>query len=83
MGFQRISLCKLHHAAFDAQILGIRPDLVIEIRRDILEESDGPLLLHGLQGWHNRKLGVVPNAAKLKPRADFLEERYELFRKAG
>jgi putative restriction endonuclease len=78
-----VSLCKLHHAAFDAQILGIRPDLIVEIRRDILEESDGPLLLHGLQGWHNRKLSVVPNAVKLKPRADFLEERYELFKKAG
>jgi putative restriction endonuclease len=78
-----ISLCKLHHAAFDSQILGIRSDLVVEIRRDILEESDGPLLLHGLQGWHNRKLSVVPNPVKLKPRADFLEERYELFRKAG
>lgn len=78
-----ISLCKLHHAAFDTQILGIRPDLVVEIRRDILEESDGPLLLHGLQGWHNRKLSMVPNSVRLKPRADFLEERYELFRKAG
>jgi putative restriction endonuclease len=78
-----ISLCKLHHAAFDSQIPGIRPDLVVEIRRDILEESDGPLLLHGLQNWHNRKLSVVPNPVKLKPRADFLEERYELFRKAG
>jgi putative restriction endonuclease len=78
-----ISLCKLHHAAYDAQILGIRPDLIVEIRKDILDESDGPLLLHGLKGWHNKKLIVIPHAARLKPRADFLEERYELFRKAG
>jgi len=77
-----ISLCKLHHAAYDAQILGIRPDLIVEIRKDILEESDGPLLLHGLKGWHNKKLMVVPHAARLKRRVDFLEERYELFRKA-
>jgi putative restriction endonuclease len=78
-----LSLCKLHHAAFDAQILGIRPDLVVEIRKDILEESDGPLLIHGLKEWHNKKLIVVPHAARLRPRADFLEERYELFRKAS
>lgn len=78
-----ISLCKLHHAAFDAQILGIRPDLVVEIRKDILEESDGPLLIHGLKDWHNQKLIVIPHATRLKPRADFLEERFELFRKAG
>jgi putative restriction endonuclease len=78
-----MSLCKLHHAAFDAQILGIRPDLVVEIRKDILEESDGPLLVYGLKEWHNKKLIVIPNATRLKPRTDFLEERYELFRKAS
>jgi hypothetical protein len=38
---------------------------------------------HGLQEWHKRKLCVVPNPVKLKPRADFLQERYELFKKAG
>jgi putative restriction endonuclease len=78
-----ISLCKLHHAAFDAQILGIRPDLIVEIRKDILEESDGPLLIHGLKEWHNKELLVIPRAARFKPRAEFLEERFELFRKAG
>lgn len=38
-----LALCKIHHAAFDADILGIRPDdYRIEIRKDILEEVDGP-----------------------------------------
>jgi len=78
-----LSLCKLHHAAYDSQILGIRPDLVIEIRNDILEESDGPMLMYGLKEWHSKKLVVVPHAARLQPRADFLEERYEIFRKTG
>jgi putative restriction endonuclease len=77
-----IALCKLHHAAFDSNILGIRPDLVIEIRKDILEEEDGPMLAHGLQERHNQKLLVVPKHLELRPRADFLEERYEAFRKA-
>ncbi len=78
-----LSLCKLHHAAFDAQILGIRPDLVVEIRKDVLEETDGPLLVHGLKEWHNRELMVIPHTTRLRPRSDFLEERFELFRKAG
>jgi putative restriction endonuclease len=78
-----ISLCKLHHSAYDSQILGIRPDLVVEIRKDILEESDGPLLEHGLKSWHKKKLIVIPHANQMKPRPDFLEERYELFRMAG
>lgn len=43
-----LSLCKIHHAAFDQGFLGIRPDLVVEIRTDLLEEHDGPMLLHGL-----------------------------------
>jgi putative restriction endonuclease len=78
-----LSLCKLHHAAFDAHILGIRPDLIVEIRKDILEESDGPLLVHGLKEWHKRKLIVIPHPTRLRPRPDFLEERFELFTKAG
>jgi putative restriction endonuclease len=77
-----IALCKLHHAAFDSNILGIRPDLVIEIRKDVLEEVDGPMLAHGLQERHNQKLLVVPTHHDLRPREEFLEERYETFRKA-
>ncbi len=77
-----LALCKLHHAAFDRHILGVRPDLVIQIRRDILEEVDGPMLLHGLQQMHGSRLHV-PRPEELRPRREFLEERYELFRKAG
>ena len=79
-----LALCKLHHAAFDNNILGVRPDdLVVEVRKDVREESDGPMLMHGLQECHNKRLLVLPFAARLKPRREFLEERYEIFRKAG
>lgn len=78
-----ISLCKLHHAAFDGHFLGVRPDLVVEVRRDILDESDGPMLKHGLQQCHNQRLVVVPSSKNLRPRQDFLEERYQIFRRAG
>jgi len=40
---------KLHHAAFDAYFPGIRPDYVIEIRKDLLDEEDGPMLIHGVK----------------------------------
>ena len=46
-----VALCKLHHAAFDRYILGIRPDLVVDLRLDVLREADGPMLLQGLQGF--------------------------------
>ncbi len=77
-----LALCKLHHAAFDSHFLGIRPDLVIEVRRDILDEADGPMLRFGLQGFHG-ELIHAPRLAGLRPSEDFLAERFELFRKAS
>lgn len=77
--YNGLSLCKIHHAAFDAHILGIRPDYVVEVRKDILDEVDGPMLKHGLQALQDSKLWV-PRKAEQKPRADFLESRYEAFR---
>lgn len=45
----RLAFCKIHHAAFDQNILGVRPDLYVEVRQDILEEIDGPMLRHGFK----------------------------------
>ena len=47
-----LPLTKLHHAAFDCHILGVSPDYVVEVRLDVLQEVDGPMLKHGLQGFH-------------------------------
>lgn len=74
-----IALCKLHHSAFDANIMGVRPDYVIEIREDVLHEIDGPMLVHGLQGWNGKELRV-PRHAALRPNRDRLAERYGVFR---
>ena len=40
------------------------------------------MLQHGLQGFQGVKI-LVPRAEHLRPRTAFLEERYELFKKAG
>jgi putative restriction endonuclease len=77
-----LALCKLHHAAFDSHILGVRPDRIIEVRADILEEVDGPMLRHGLQEMGGRELSV-PRSESSKPERERLEERYEMFRRAG
>ena len=61
-----LALCKLHHAAFDAYILGVRPDYVIEVRRDILEEIDGPMLRHGLQEIAGQLI-QLPRDQRLRP----------------
>lgn len=77
-----IALCKLHHGAFDAHLMTVRPDYRIEVRRDVLEESDGPMLIHGLQGFHGQRIDV-PTRASLRPNPSLLETRYELFRRSA
>lgn len=76
-----LSLCRLHHAAFDRHFLGVRPDYVIEVREDILEEHDGPTLVHAIQALHGSRI-ILPERAGLRPAVDLLELRYDRFRHA-
>lgn len=75
-----LALCKIHHAAYDTHILGIRPDLVVQIRLDILAEVDGPMLRYGLQGRHNQRLMAVPTRKAERPDVDRLQVAYDMFR---
>ena len=74
-----LALCKIHHAAYDQNILGIRPDLVVVINQQVLEEVDGPMLKHGLQEFHKAPLRVVPSQAADKPDPERLGIRFERF----
>ncbi|MEP9362059.1 HNH endonuclease [Nocardioides sp. CN2-186] len=78
-----LSLCKIHHAAFDSSILGIRPDLTLHVRQDILEEVDGWMLKGGIQGVHDTSLAVVPEVRAARPSPDRLEKRYSEFLAVG
>jgi len=73
-----LSLCKIHHAAYDRGILAVRPDYVIEVRRDILSEVDGPMLKYGLQALHGSNL-LLPRRPEDRPSAEALERRYQAF----
>jgi len=77
-----LALCKLHHAAFDANLLGIRPELTVDLKLELLRERDGPMLLHGLQGFQGQRI-LVPRSPAQQPDREFLAERYERFRRAG
>jgi len=77
-----VAMCAIHHRAFDADVLGVRPDYKIEIRSDVLREHDGPTLQHALQGLHG-VLIELPKRTAQRPNPDLLEERYERFRAAG
>lgn len=76
-----IAMCAIHHRAFDAHVVGVRPDYVIEVRSDVLREHDGPTLQHALQEMHGIALWVPPRMTA-QPSRELLEERYERFRAA-
>lgn len=77
-----MSMCKIHHAAYDADIVGVRPDGVAKVRGDVLEETDGPMLRHGLQEVHGRRM-LLPRVVEKHPSVEALEWRYERFREVG
>lgn len=77
-----LAMCKIHHAAYDSNIIGIRPDRIVEVRGDVLAEIDGPMLRHGLQEMHGSAI-FLPRSRFDRPDAARLEERYAQFRTAA
>lgn len=73
-----LALCKIHHAAYDQNMMGISPDYTVAINRDLLEEVDGPMLKHGLQEMHGRTL-TVPSRRADQPDRELLAWRWERF----
>lgn len=77
-----LSLCKIHHSAYDLNIVGISPDYRVHINHDVLHQKDGPMLRYGIQGMEGRDL-AVPNRLPDRPNRDFLAERFEEFIRAA
>ena len=77
-----LSLCKIHHAVFDRNIIGVRPDLTLEVKARVLAEIDGPMLRHGIQEMAGAVL-TIPRDRHSRPDPERLAERYEEFRQAG
>lgn len=73
-----IAMCKIHHAAYDNDIMGIDPEYRIRVREDVLEEIDGPTLKYTLQGLNGEGLWT-PRSKRDKPDRDLLSERFERF----
>ncbi|MGV8977157.1 MAG: HNH endonuclease [Cellulomonas sp.] len=73
-----LSLCKIHHSAYDANLMGITPDYGVRINKALLLEVDGPMLRYGLQEMHGRPLGI-PKRAQDRPDRDRLARRFAAF----
>jgi putative restriction endonuclease len=73
-----LSLCKIHHTAFDIGILGIDSDYTVHVRSDVLAEKDGPMLEHGIKKMHESRLWV-PRVPGERPDPARLDVRYREF----
>lgn len=73
-----LSLCKLHHAAYDRNLLGISPDYRVHIDALLLDEVDGPMLRHGLQDMNGRLI-ILPQNPNDRPAPEALAARFEEF----
>ena len=76
-----LPLSKIHHAAFDAHLIGIDPDYRLHVSERLLGRHDGPMLkaLTRLDG------GTIhlPSRAKDRPDRDRLAVRFERFKGAA
>jgi putative restriction endonuclease len=76
-----IPLSKIHHAAFDAHLIGIDPDFRVHVADRLLSQNDGPML-EALKRLNRTDLHL-PGRAKDYPDRNRLAQRFEVFRAAA
>jgi putative restriction endonuclease len=74
-----LPLSKLHHAAFDAHLIGIDPEFRIHVSGGLLSMDDGPLFEQGIRAVAGHKIRL-PGRARDYPDRDRLAERFDRFR---
>jgi putative restriction endonuclease len=77
-----ISLCAIHHLAYDRNLMGIDPGGMVHIARRLLDEIDGPMLRRGIQGFHGAAI-LQPRRPADRPDPERLQLRFEQFRAAA
>lgn len=78
-----LCLCKIHHAAFDANLLGISPQYEVHISDKLMQDpNDGLMLIHGLQSMDGTEL-TLPHRRGDRPSKERLAERFADYIAAG
>ena len=72
-----LSLCSIHHRAFDQNLVGVSPDYRVHVSKRLLEEEDGPML-ELLKQFHTEPI-VLPTKPAWKPDPNRLAERFDRF----
>ncbi|MGZ4319210.1 MAG: HNH endonuclease [Gaiellaceae bacterium] len=72
-----LSLCAIHHRAFDQNLVGVSPDYVVHVSRRLREDEDGPML-DLLKGFHDAPLHI-PRRVADRPDPERLDARFRQF----
>lgn len=73
-----LSLCSIHHRAFDEHLIGISPDYETRVAPRLLEDEDGPML--DVLKMSDRQRIAVPRAGTMRPDRERLALRFDQFR---
>jgi len=73
-----LALSRIHHRAYDAELIGIDPDYKIHVSEKLFIDEGGPLLNKGILDFDGNKL-FIPRQSNLRPNRDYLAERYDLY----
>lgn len=77
-----LPLSKIHHAAFDANLIGIDADYRIYVADELFAMNDGPMLEQGIKAMRGRTL-LMPDRTIDRPDRDRLAARFEFYRAAN
>jgi putative restriction endonuclease len=72
-----LSLCSIHHRAYDEDLVGVAPDLRVHVSRRLLDEDDGPML-NVLKGFNGVTI-EAPSKKHWRPDPDRLAIRFARF----
>jgi putative restriction endonuclease len=75
-----LSLCTIHHRAFDEALVGISPDYEVRVASRLLDDDDGPML-DLLKRAHGATM-QVPARKALRPDRELLAVRFDAFEAA-
>lgn len=76
-----IPLSKIHHAAFDAHLIGIDPDYKLHVSGRLLALNDGPML-EALKRLNGERIHL-PSRSQDRPDRQRLAARFQRFRAEG
>ena len=72
-----LSLCSIHHRAYDQNLVGITADYEVRVSGQLLDEDDGPML-DVLKAFHEQAI-VVPQRRGWQPDRARLGARFDQF----